>query len=54
MLSFGTRMKSLKMGKESRLAKSSMIISPLSVLSLSPVDVSALTIVSTSFARMRR
>ena len=54
MLSLGTRMKSLKIGKESRLVKSSMIISHLAVLSLSPVDVSALAIVSTSIASVRR
>ena len=36
------------------LVKSFMIISHLAVLSLSSVNVSALTIVSTSFARVRR
>ena len=53
-LFLGTRLKSLKMGKESRLVKSSMIIAHLPVLSLSPVDVIVLMIVSTSFARVRR
>ena len=54
ILSSGTRMKSLKMRKESRLVNSSMIISHLAVLSLSPVDVSGLMIVSTSLASVRR
>ena len=52
MSSLSTRMKPLKMWKESKVLKSFRIISYKAVLSLRPVDVIALIIVSSSFARV--
>ena len=50
--SLSTRMKPLKMRKESKVLKSFMIISYRAVLSLRQVDVIALIIVFSSFAKV--